>query len=191
MISRFISSLPIILFVLFVVGVPFWLSQSPRVPSETRETVPTRVPDYVMENMTAVQMGDGGAARQMLFAKRAIHYADDDSVYLEEPYFVETQPGKPAVQAKSDQAEIVNENKDIYLKGDVMLIRNGNKSRDETTLSTSLLHLIPGDDIAKTDKPVVIRESNAVIKAIGMEMNSRTGVTKLASQVKVVHGKSR
>lgn len=191
MISRFISWLPFILFAFFVVGVPLWLGQSPRTPSETRGTVPARVPDYLMENMTAVQMGDDGVARQMLFAKRAIHYADDDSVYLEEPYLVETQPGKPPVQAKSDQAEIMNNNRDIYMKGEVMLIRNGNRNGGETTLSTSLLHLIPADDIVKTNKPVVIRESNAVIKAIGMEMNNRTGVTKLVSQVKVVHGKSR
>lgn len=191
MISRLISSLPFVLFALFVVGVPLWLAQSPKVSSQVREAEPGRVPDYLMENITAVQMGDDGAARQMLFAKRVVHYADDDSVDLEEPYFVETQPGKPAVQAKSDQAKIVNQNKDIYLKGDVVLIRNGNKSRDETTLSTSLLHLIPSDDIAKTDKPVVIRESNAVIKAVGMEMNNRTGVTKLVSQVKVLHAKSR
>ena len=191
MIRRLISSRPFILFALFVVGVPVWLNQSTRAPLETRDAGPGRVPDYLMENMSAVQMGSDGIARQMLFAKRVVHYSDDDSADLEDPYFVETQPGKPPIQAKSDQAKVANHNKDIYLMGNVMLIRNGNKGRDETTLSTSLLHLIPGDDIAKTDKPVVITESNAIIKAVGVEMNSRTGITKLVSKVKVVHEQSR
>jgi len=53
------------------------------------------------------------------------------------------------------------------------------------------LHVIPDDDIARTDKAVVITETNAVIKAVGMEMSSRTGITQLLSQVKVVHGKRR
>lgn len=191
MIGRLVSSLPFVLFTLFVVGVPLWLGKAPKAPSATQEAGLGRVPDYLMENMSAVQMGEDGVARQMLFAKKVVHYADDGSADLEEPYFVETQPGKPAVQARSDQAKIVNQNRDIYMEGDVTLIRNGSKSRGETTLSTSLLHLIPIDNIAKTDKSVVIKESNAVIKAVGMEMNNRTGVTTLVSKVKVVHEKSR
>jgi len=191
MISRLISSLPVVLFALFVVGVPFWLSQSSRAPATTQEAGQGRVPDYMMENISAVQMGNDGAARQMLLAKRIVHYPDDDSTDLDEPYFIETQPGKPTVQVKSDQAKVSNDNKDVYLMGSVMLIRNAGKGRSETTLATSLLHLIPDDDIAKTDKPVVITEANAVIKAVGMEMNNRTNTTQLLSQVKVVHEKSR
>jgi lipopolysaccharide export system protein LptC len=72
-----------------------------------------------------------------------------------------------------------------------MLLRNAGKGRGETTLATSLLHLIPNDDIARTDKPVVITEKNAVIKAVGMEMNNRTNVIQLWSQVKVLHTKTR
>ncbi|HVI77789.1 MAG TPA: LPS export ABC transporter periplasmic protein LptC, partial [Candidatus Acidoferrum sp.] len=92
MISRLISSLPFILFVLFVVGVPLWLGQPSRAPMETRNAGLGRVPDYLMENMSAVQMGNDGVARQMLFAKRVVHYPDDDSADLEEPHFIETQP---------------------------------------------------------------------------------------------------
>ncbi|HEY6043957.1 MAG TPA: LPS export ABC transporter periplasmic protein LptC, partial [Nitrosospira sp.] len=99
--------------------------------------------------------------------------------------------GKPAVQIKSDQAKIPGNNENIYLTGNVMLLRNAGKGRGETTLATSLLHLIPNDDIARTDKPVVITEKNAVIKAIGMEMNNRTNVIQLWSQVKVLHTKTR
>jgi lipopolysaccharide export system protein LptC len=70
-----------------------------------------------------------------------------------------------------------------------MLLRNAGKGRGETDLTTSSLHLIPNEDIAKTDKPVVITERNSVIRAIGMEMNNRTNVTQLWSQVRVLHKK--
>ena len=58
-------------------------------------------------------------------------------------------------------------------------------------MTTSMLHVIPDDDIARTDKPIVINEKNAVIRAVGMETSNRTGITQLLSQVKVEHGKRR
>ena len=66
-----------------------------------------------------------------------------------------------------------------------MVMRNAGKGRGETSMTTSFLHVIPDDDIARTDKAVVITETNAVIKAVGMEMNSRTGITQLLSQVRL------
>ncbi len=60
---------------------------------------------------------------------------------------------------------------------------------ERLTLTTSCCISFPNDDIAKTDKPVVITEKNSVIRAIGMEMNNRTNVTQLWSQVRVLHKK--
>lgn len=191
MINRLISALPVVLPALLVLTVPFWLNQSLRTPSPSQEGSPSRLPDYVVENFSAVEMDNDGVARHMLLAKRLVHYPDDDTTDLEQPYFIETEPGKPAVQIKSDQAKIPGNNENIYLTGNVMLLRNAGKGRGETTLATSLLHLIPNDDIARTDKPVVITEKNAVIKAVGMEMNNRTNVIQLWSQVKVLHTKTR
>ena len=191
MISRRISALPLVLLALLVLTVPFWLNRSLRTPSLSQEGDLGRIPDYVAENFSAVEMDNDGVARHMLLAKRLVHYPDDDTTELEQPYFIETEPGKPAVQIKSDQAKISGNNENIYLTGNVMLLRNAGKGRGETTLTTSLLHLIPNDDIAKTDKPVVITEKNSVINAVGMEMNNRTSVTQLWSQVRVLHNKTR
>ena len=83
------------------------------------------------------------------------------------------------------------EGEDIYLSGNVVILRNAGKGRGETTLRTSLLHLVPEQDIARTAKPVEIIETNAIIRAVGMEMNNRTGSTQLLSQVRVVHDKKR
>jgi len=191
MINRLITALPVILLVLLVLAVPFWLNQSLHTPSPSQENGLGRLPDYVAENFSAVEMGNDGVVRHMLLAKRLVHYPDDDMTDLEQPYFIETQPGKPAVQVKSDQAKIPGNNENIYLTGNVMLLRNAGKGRGETTLTTSSLHLMPNEDIMKTDKPVVITERNAVIKATGMEMNNRTNVTQLWSQVRVLHKKTR
>jgi lipopolysaccharide export system protein LptC len=189
MTDRLVTAVPVVLLALLVLTAPLWLGQSLRTPSP-QEGGAGRLPDYVAENFSAVEMGEDGTTRHMLLAKKLVHYADDDTTDLEQPYFVETKPGKPAVQIKSDRAKISGNNENIYLTGNVMLFRNAGKGRGETALTTSSLHLIPNDDIAKTDKPVVITEKNAVIKAIGMEMNDRTNITQLWSQVKVLHKKT-
>jgi lipopolysaccharide export system protein LptC len=188
MIDRLITALPVVLLALLVLTAPLWLSQSLRT-SSPQEGELGRLPDYMAENFSAVEMGEDGTTRHMLLAKKLVHYANDDTTDLEQPYFIETQPGKPVVQVKSDQAKISGNNENIYLLGNVMLLRNAGKGRGETDLTTSSLHLIPNEDIAKTDKPVVITERNSVIRAIGMEMNNRTNVTQLWSQVRVLHKK--
>ncbi len=191
MTSRLISALPLVLLTLLVLTAPFWLNQSLRTPSPAQEIGLGRIPDYIAENFSAIEMDNDGVARHMLLAKRMVHYPDDDTTDLEQPYFIETEPGKPAVQVTSDQAKVSGNKENIYLTGHVTLLRNAGKGRGETTLTTSLLHLIPNDDIAKTDKPVVITEKNAIIKAVGMEMNNRTNVIQLWSQVRVLHDKNK
>jgi lipopolysaccharide export system protein LptC len=191
MISRLFSGILLLILVLLA-ALSFWQNQSARAPSQAQEASGLRrTPDYMVENFSAVRMGEDGVARHMLVAKSMAHYPDDDITDIEKPRFINTEPGKPAVQIKADEAKMSAQGEDIYLMGNVMVFRNAGKGRGETTMTTSLLHLIPDDDIAKTDKPVVITETNAIIKAVGMEMNNRTNVTRLLSQVKVVHDKAR
>ena len=140
--------------------------------------------------LSAIRRKDG-LARHTLVAKEMVHYPDDDTTDLEQPLFINTEPGKPALQIKADKAKMSSNNKDIYLTGNVMVLRNAAKGRSETTMTTSLLHLVPDDDIAKTDQPVVITEKKSVIRAVGMEMNSRTNIIELFSRVRVIHDKAR
>jgi lipopolysaccharide export system protein LptC len=144
-----------------------------------------------VEDFSAIRTDENDAGYKMLLGKKMVHYPDDDSAELEQPRLITIEPGKPSVQLQADNAKMSAEGEDIYLSGNVVIVRNAGKGRGETILTTSLLHLIPDQDIARTDKPVEITETNATIRAIGMEMNNRTGHTELLSQVKVVHDKKR
>ena len=190
MISRLFSRLSLFLFALLAALI-FWLNQSVWAPSPVPEEALSRSPDYLIENFSAVRMDHDGVTRHVLFAKRMLHYPDDDTTDLELPRFINTEPGKPAMQVDADQAKMSGGREDIYLTSNVKVLRSAGKGRGETTMTTSFLHLIPDDGIAKTDKPVVITEVNAVINAVGMEVSSRTQVTHLLSRVRVVYKKTR
>ena len=104
----------------------------------------------------------------------------------------QANPEKLPMQIKADQAELYGSNDDIYLSGNVTLLRGAsNDSSKKTTIVTSFLHVIPDDDIVKTDKPVTITEGNTTINAVGMELDNHTRITRLLSQVRVAHDKKR
>lgn len=191
MIGRLLPGFPLLLAILLA-ALLLWLNQSARAPSPIQDESSRRAaPDYMIENFSAVRMDRDGITRHLLSAKKMVHYPDDDTTDLEYPHFINTEPGKPAMQVDADQAKMTANSEDIYLSGNVRILRSAGKGRGETAMTTSFLHLLPDDGIAKTDRPVVITEANAVIKAVGMEVSNRTQVTRLLSQVRVVHAKTR
>ena len=86
MISRLFSRLPLVLLALLAALI-FWLNQSVRAPSLGQEGDLRRAPDYMIENFSAVRMDHDGVTRHVLFAKRMLHYPDEDTTDLEQPHF--------------------------------------------------------------------------------------------------------
>ena len=185
-----LPKLPLVLLALLVAAT-FWLDQVIRPPATMEDSGPHRDPDYVLEGLSVIRMNHDGEARYRLFAKKMLHYSDDDSTQLEQPRLVNSAPGKPGVQIKADRGELSGSNDDVYLSGNVTLLRNAGNGWGKATITTSFLHIIPDNDTAKTDRPVVIAEGSTVINAVGMELDNHTRVTRLLSQVKVVHDKGR
>jgi lipopolysaccharide export system protein LptC len=182
--------LPLAVLILLVAAT-FWLDKVVQ-PSVTEEdgTV-RRDPDYMLEGLSVIRTDQEGVARYKLFAKKMLHYSDDDSTHLEHPHLVNAAPGKSEVQINADRGEISGGNDDVNLSGNVILSRNVGTSSNRATLITSSLLINPDGDIARTDKAVTIKEGGTTINAVGMELDSGTNVTRLMSQVRVVHDKER
>jgi lipopolysaccharide export system protein LptC len=123
MINRLPSWVLVLILALLLI-LPFWLNQSPRAISPLQNSQSSRTPDYVVENFSAILMDEAGLGRHVLLAKKMVHYPDDDSTDLEQPRLIDTQPGKPAMQVKADEARMTSSGEDIYLSGNVMVVRN-------------------------------------------------------------------
>jgi lipopolysaccharide export system protein LptC len=115
-----------------------------------------------------------------------LHYSDREATHLEQPYFTNIQPDKPIVQITADRAELLEEGKNIYLFGNVSVVRGEDVDKDKITMTTSFLHLVPDEDIARTDKAVTVVQKSSIINAVGMELNNRTGILQLFSRVRAV-----
>ncbi|SFW23515.1 LPS export ABC transporter periplasmic protein LptC [Nitrosovibrio sp. Nv17] len=191
MIVRLQSRYSLLLLTLLVVLL-YWISRSAQLPSRIQdENARSALPDYILEDFSAMRTNRDGVTRHLLSAKRMVHYSDGDVTDLEFPVFFDTEPGKPPLRVDANRARMTADGKDVQLTDNVRILRSASDKRGETIMTTDFLHFFPDEGIARTDRPVVITEANAVVRAIGMEIDNRTQVTRLLSQVKVVHAKAR
>ena len=76
--------------------------------------------------------------------------------------------------ATADTAMLTQKGDDIFLRGNVVMVRAAGPATSELTVRTNYLHMIPDAGIAKTDEPVIIQDASATINATSMVANNKT-----------------
>jgi lipopolysaccharide export system protein LptC len=141
-------------------------------------------PDYIVERLSATRMDPAGRVKHTLFAEKMTHYADDDSTVLQSPRFTSSAAGRAPVNITSREALISSNGENIYFIGEVRVVRAAYADKSELVVKTDYLHVIPDDDIARTDREVTIADAHTVVTAVGLELNNQTRVLKLLSRVR-------
>jgi lipopolysaccharide export system protein LptC len=72
----------------------------------------------------------------------------------------------------------------VFLHDAVEVQREASKRQDKLTLQTEYLRIVPDQDLADTDRAVTIVDAHDIVHATGMEMDSKTRILKLLSQVR-------
>ncbi len=156
----------------------------PRVDGSARHD-----PDIFAEGVRVLKLDPEGHPLQMLSARRAEHFADDQTTDFSDIALAETRAGKPPVRVTANQATLTGDRENVYFKGNVRAIREATPATASEpasgplTLTTEYLHVLPNVDRATTDKPVTIADSRGIINATGMEADSRAGTIKFKSHV--------
>jgi lipopolysaccharide export system protein LptC len=139
--------------------------------------------DYIIENLDGIQVDYTLAAHRLFTAHTLTHYPQGDITHLEQVNFTSIEPDQPMIRVSADHAELTEGGKDIYLGGNVSVIRGEDADQDKVTMLTTFLHLIPDGSTAKTDQFVVVTRMNSTINAVGMVLNNQTGEIQLLSRV--------
>ena len=196
--------------ILILLAATFWLDKAVQPPAMVEDGFARRDPDFMLEGLSAIRMGHDGMELYKLSAKKLLHYSSENvdpiSPMIEPnptptPVVVEKAvpltpkaqtPDKLPVRLKADLVELYGSNDEIYLSGNVSLLRDINKdSNKKLKIVTSSLSVFPDKNVARTDKAVFITEGSTTINAVGMEVDNDSNVTRLLSQVRVVHEKKR
>jgi len=155
--------------------------QAPGVsPSAGLGDQPESFAEAVMVNRTRKD----GTPAFLLTAERLEYFRGDDSTVLEQPVLVSLDANRPTVSVRSRTGRSGTGGSDILLTGGVLLDRQADGKEPRMTIETEQARLLPEDDIARSDLPVVVRIGSDVLTGTGMEFNNRTRTLIVDSQVR-------
>lgn len=175
------------LFLLALAGLTFWIDQAVQPPAPVRDGSTRHDPDMIIEDFSAMRMNPDGTQRHAVQGARMTHYPDDDSTHLEVPSFVHYDYRTAPVRVTANRALVSGNGDHVYFIGDVRIVRAAYADQPPMTLDTEFLHLIPDQDLAKTDKAVHMTRGDTVVDSVGLEFDNGTRVLKLLSNVKVTY----
>lgn len=172
-------------------GLTFWLDRFVQGPARDLVGPSRHDPDYIVEKLSGVRIGDAGTASYALSALKLVHYPDDDSTLLTAPKFVSYGSPKATVTVTANQGVVSAKGDHVYFQDDVRVTRTAHEGTSELVMRTSFLHVIPDHHIARTDRTVTLSDEANTVTAEGLEMNNETRVIKLLSKVRGTYEPSK
>ena len=179
-----LTTLVPLLFAGLLAGFTFWLDRFAQGPARDVVGPSRHDPDYIVEKLTGVHMGETGAATYTLSAAKLVHYPDDDTTVLTAPKLVSYASPKAAVTVTASEGVVSSKGDHVYFQDDVRVTRAAHEGASELVMRTTFLHVVPDLHIARTDRAVTLTDDANTVTAEGFEMNSETRVIKLLSNVR-------
>ena len=140
-------------------------------------------PDYFVVNFTTTTYNAEGAVETVMSAERMVHYPDDDTTELFAPRVVHAKPHEPRFTVRAERGQLSRDGDEIFLYGDVLLVRDASAERPEARMTTDFLHVLRDRSLVRTDRPVKIVEGGRSLSGRGMEYNNESRELVLRSDV--------
>lgn len=171
-------------------GLTLWIEHAVQPPAPKIDGSSRHDPDYKVYNFHTVKTSANGNPRYALAAVEMVHYPDDDSTELIRPRFTQYAVNKPYTQVQSQRGQVSSNGENVYFMDNVKIVRGATRQKGELTVLTEYLHVVPEQELAKTDRPVsILQAPRTVIRATGMEYNKKLGTLKLGGRVYVHYEK--
>ena len=172
-----------LLLVGLLAGLSFWLDRIAQ-PAARGTGASRHDPDYIVDGLTSMRMGTSGTADYTLSAAKMMHYPDDDFTVLTTPKFVSYRSAKAPVTITASQAVVSANGEHVYFQDNVLVTRAADREISELVVRTAFLHVMPDNNLARTDRTVTITDAATTVTAEGLELDSETRVIKLFSRVR-------
>jgi lipopolysaccharide export system protein LptC len=97
----------------------WWLTRTVSTPQKQTDYALRHDPDYTIENFNATVMNAAGHRRYSLSAALLVHYGDDGSSELTQPYLIPYQDGRSPVHTRADTGWMPRDRNEIIMSGNV------------------------------------------------------------------------
>jgi len=112
-----------------------------------------------------------------------VHYPDDDTTELFSPRVVQAKPHEPRFSVRAERGQLSRDGDEIFLYGDVVLVRDASAEGPEARMTTEFLHVLRDRALVRTDREVKIVEGRRSLTGRGMEYNNASRELLLRSDV--------
>lgn len=140
-------------------------------------------PDYLVSNFTTTTYDRDGAVETVMSAARMVHYPDDDTTELFAPRVVHAKPHQPRFSVRAERGQLSRDGDEIFLYGDVLLVRDATAERPEGRMTTEFLHILRDRSLVRSDREVKFVEGGRALSGRGMEYNNESRELVLRSDV--------
>jgi lipopolysaccharide export system protein LptC len=149
----------------------FYLERTTR-EDESPQVARRHDPDYLVSTFTTTTYNAGGAVESVMSAARMVHYPDDDTTELIAPRVVQSRPKQPRYTVQAKRGTLSRDGDEIFLYGDVLLVREASAEGPEARMTTEFLHILRDRSLVRTDREVKIVEGSRSLQGRGMEYNN-------------------
>jgi lipopolysaccharide export system protein LptC len=112
-----------------------------------------------------------------------VHYPDDDTTELFSPRVLQAKPQQPRFSVRAERGQLSRDGDEIFLYGDVLLVRDASADQPEARMTTEFLHVLRERSLVRTDRVVKIVEGGRSLQGRGMEYNNESRELVLRSNV--------
>ncbi len=106
----------------------WWLTHRVAPPEPKSDHKLRHDPDYIVKNFTAYVMDEDGKRRYHLSANRLLHYPDDETAHLDQPYLIQYKKDGPPIHTRAEKGWLPDDASRILMTGSVHVTR-GNDGR--------------------------------------------------------------
>jgi lipopolysaccharide export system protein LptC len=163
----------------------FYLERTVR-EDETAPAARRHDPDYMVGNFTTTTYSGDGTVESVMSAERMVHYPDDDTTEVFAPRVLHAKPGEPRYTVRAQRALLSPDGNEIFLFGDVLLVREAAAGRPEGRMTTEFLHVVRDRSLVRSDREVKFVEGGRMLQGRGMEYNNELRELHLRAQVRAV-----
>lgn len=181
--------LPLLILLAFA-GLTVWLERATRSDDAPSTGKQRHDPDVIVNNFTLRRFDETGVVQHTLTATEMRHYPDDDTTELDTPHLLYSGKLAPT-HISAERATLTKDGKEAILRDNVRVLRAASPGRDEMTLATSVLHVYPDDELARTDQPVRLTQGPSVATGVGMVADRIKQEYVLESRVKATIERAR
>ena len=180
-------NLPLVLALLGAAVLSWWLLGQVRISGEAEDRARAHRPDFFLDDFTLRVLDEAGQARHMVQGRRLVHYPDDDTAEVDDPYMEIYRPQAPDWQVSARFAWIGPGGEEVQLRREVVVERVAEEGVAPLTMLTEELLALPNDEYVETHLPVRFLGTGWDVHAVGMRGWLGEGRMELLSEVRGVH----